>query len=81
MQLAVVPVGQVAQVANRGRAVPNGDVADRQGSGLDAVEPVLVVVLAGVKVDVARGEGRGSDLGRVCLDLVASRDGAMVRGR
>src|SRR5262249_35915787 len=63
------PDGDVAQAADRGRAVADGDVADRRLPRLDAVEPVRRVVLA--DVEVLAGLGRLEDFGRARLELAA----------
>src|SRR5262245_24937999 len=61
--------GDVAQVADRRRAVADFDVADRRLPALDAVQPVAVVVAAGVQPHVLVGQRLLQNLRRVRRDL------------
>src|SRR5262249_36120890 len=62
----------VAQVAHRGAAVADLDVADGPLAAGDAVEEVLVAIGARGEVHGAFGEGPLDDLGRVTRGLVPS---------
>src|SRR3954453_14411609 len=53
---------EVAEVADRGTAVADLDVADRPLAALDAVEEVLMVVGALVKPDVSVGDRLEQDV-------------------
>src|SRR5216683_326359 len=51
-QLAVVPVSQVAQVADRYRASADLDITDRSLACADAIQPVALMARRLVEVDV-----------------------------
>src|SRR5437588_1198594 len=56
LQLAVVPVRQIAEVANRDRAGADLHVAYRLLARLDAVEPVLMMLVRFIERLLARSE-------------------------
>src|SRR5262249_35818331 len=77
-QLLVVPVGQIAQVADGYRAGADFDVADRFFPACDAVEPVLLVARRLIELDVLVAERLPEDVLRIALDEAAiDIDGAV----
>ena len=52
----------IAQVAHRGRSMADRDIANRQLPRVNAIEPVAVMILAFVQMDVGIRERLGSDI-------------------
>lgn len=70
-QGAFMPEGQVAEVAHRYGTAADLDVADRLFAGTNALDPVLVMAVATVKVDVIGTEWGFLDRFRLRLELAA----------
>ncbi len=68
---SVVPIGQVAQVADRHRAGADLHVADRPLARPDAVQPVALVARRLVKVNVLLAERLLDDLPRIAGQVAA----------
>ena len=56
MNLLLRTNGDIAQVTYGGRPMADRDVADRQLAGMNAVEPIAVVILARVQMHVRVAE-------------------------
>ena len=63
--------GDVAEVTDGCRAMPDLDIADRQLAGLDAVQEVLVMVLADVQLHFVLFESLLDEVFRSTRDLAA----------
>src|SRR5262245_25562580 len=74
LQLAAQLHGDVPDMAHAHRAVADLDVADRPLARGDAVEPVVVMVIALVEMNVVWPELDLEDLGVGSLDLAAAHE-------